>query len=236
MFTINNLNLLDNLNKTWEQARPDYAFVYDGIYESAVWEKEPIKIMFLLKESYSGFTHIANSGGYEVFGKAGSPHFFPNMAFTKYAINEVLLSKATCIPQYDKKKLPEVMNNDGVLDAVAHLNVKKTLGNSTSNGGDIMQYAKKDSSYLSQQIDLICPNVVVCDKVTINAYKKIYLNDSITQVGEWEHYHKDRLIVYHYHPSYFQMTGGKKSIFNELRDRLIRCYSDIEKCNFSWLS
>jgi len=72
---------------------------------------------------------------------------------------------------------------------------QKDTGDTSSHKNDIMQYAQEDGTYLSQQIDLISPNVVVCDTVTIEAYKKIYPNDKITQVGEWDYYHNDRLVI-----------------------------------------
>lgn len=219
-------------------------FVYDGILNKAEWDKQDVKIMFMLRESYeaSKWYRIAID---EINPKKGTnPHFFKNILLYKNAINKVMKNEKVTVDSPDYRKFDEWKNNR--IDSIAYFDVKKYLGTSKSSYKDIINHVnntrhsngKLFKELLKCHINIIDPDVIYCDDITYSAYKKIYDISGYEGKGKilfeselinknslpklYKHDYKtkngvvkSRLLVRYYHPSYFK--GG-----TELYEKLLK--------------
>ena len=214
------------LYKKWIKKREYSYFTKDGILNYDVWEKTSPKIMFLLKETADDFINIADKDIDIRDGKGN--HFWWNITYWKYVINQLYL-KNTSFDFIPKEKLPEA-SNSYILNDIAYVNIKKECENkSKSDDTDINKYAQNDKALLKEQIDLISPNIIFCSATTYKAYINLY-ND-ITKLNNNCFKHNNRLIIKYYHPSYFQIKGGRKTLFNNLKNILL---SDDILGEFKW--
>ena len=207
---------LELLSEKWKSQKGYNYFVYDGILNYGKWNFVTPKILFLLKEAADDFTEIA---GLEInITNGNGPHFWWNICYWKYLIEN--LSKGVDVTFVSQSELPEVKINNNILDSIAYVNVKKNCENITiSNDSDIYQYAINDKELLVEQIEIINPDVVFCSKVTFLAYKYLYGNE-IEKINSICYKHKNRLILNFRHPSYFQISGGRETLFNNLKSAL----------------
>ncbi len=108
------------------------------------------------------------------------------------------------------------------------MDVKKANeGKSKSDNGDIVNYAKRDKTFLKEQIDLISPNVIICGG-TFHAFRNaVYDNiedknqlhyawNTTSESSAWTH--NNRLVINFYHPSY---AFNKEDLFENLCSLLI---------------
>lgn len=223
----NNKQNLASLNQEWKEARPNYYFVNDGILNQEVWNNTRPKIMFLLKESADDFTNIAENNTIDI-RKGNGPHFWWNIAYWKFIVNKLHKKEN---PEYiETSSLPEA-GNQYILNDIAYVNIKKHCENKTStDDNDIITYAQRDKEYLIQQIDAINPNVIFCNNTTFKAYNILYTKEIVTLTNIC-YKHKNRLIINYKHPSYFQIAGGRETLFHSLKNSL----TEIDFDNFNWL-
>ncbi|MBN2747344.1 MAG: hypothetical protein JXR34_11515 [Bacteroidales bacterium] len=215
-------------------------FSFDGVLNIEKWEKQKIKLMFLLKESYvdkkgNGFYKIAPSHGLPISKNKknlGTGRlFFPNILLFKEAIERVYkdgIKADTEIPDY--RSLPDW--ESGILDSIAYFNMKKSLGKSSSNDKDIIEFAINHSNLIIEHIDLISPNVIVCNKTSYLAYKKIYeinykRKDNKVYFKETKAFqkkppriykHGQRILILLPHPSYRKIN--RATLFKNIIDEL----------------
>jgi hypothetical protein len=204
---------LELLSEKWKLQKGYNNFVYDGILNYEKWNSLTLKILFLLKETADDFTKIADQ---EInITKGNGSHFWWNICYWKYLIEN--LSKGVNADFVSQSELPEVKINNNILDSIAYVNVKKNCENKpASNDSEIYQYAINDKELLVEQIELINPDVVFCSKVTFLAYRYVYDNE-IEKINSICYKHKNRLILNFRHPSYFQISGGRETLFNNLK-------------------
>ena len=207
---------LEELNQTWQQERSYRFFTIDGVLNYKNWETQTPKILFLLKESADGFIDIAGRG--HNITKGNGPHFWWNICYWKYLINNI--STKRNYEFVSKFELPEVKNNNYILDSISYVNIKKNNeGKTKSERNDILKYARQDKYFLKKQLDIIEPNVIFCSQDTFDAYKHIY-DSVLIKINNNCFKHNERLIINFYHPSYGFMKGGREAIYNVLRDNL----------------
>jgi hypothetical protein len=186
------------------------------------------RILFLLKETADDFTQIAET---EIdITKGNGSHFWWNICYWKYLINSISNGEK---PEFiNQNELPEVKFNNNILDAIAYVNVKKNCENKTkTDDSDILRYAQQDKDLLAEQIDLINPHIVFCSNITFISYQQIYENE-LTQINSICYRHKDRLILHFRHPSYFQISGGRETHFNDLKNALLKNGNVLSQ--FNW--
>lgn len=164
------------LDKRWEMDCCYKSFCHDGVVnrDPGGYFDSNVRILFLLKESYGGFSQIRGGNFSSRGGGDYSPKsrlFWKMLGFWTYAITEYAQKKCPQIETF------EAMHRDGgyALVNVAYVNVKKTLGQSKSNWGEIEQYARDDYEYIDAQIALCRPNVIVtCGLTKSNSMYRIY--------------------------------------------------------------
>jgi hypothetical protein len=144
----------------------------DGILNEELYWKNIPRITFLLKEMYEE-TYIDNKiaplpegykDGYGPYGS--SPSFWRNLRSWQYLITtrtEQAQGKIT--PDEANARLtPENVDKikETSLTGVGYVNIKKVVGNNTSDWEDIYSYARNDADLLKRQLDLMNPQVIVC--------------------------------------------------------------------------
>ncbi len=208
--------ILTNLYIKWKNERDYPLHTNDGILNYRKWKESKPKVMFLLKESADFFVEIENKA--HDIRKGNGKHFWWNICYWKYLIDELYKDED---PQFIKpEELPESKLNNFLLDSIAYVNIKKLNENKTNSiDSEIFKYAKKDKLFLKEQINLINPDIVFCNKITFKSYNHIF-DHEITKENEVFHYHKNRIILNYYHPSFFQIKGGRKSLFYNLKSFL----------------
>jgi hypothetical protein len=156
------------------------------------------KILFLVKEAFNEYEPEIPT--------EDKKKFHLNMAKWKYLI-EGFVSNCS-VPEYPTN---EVLNGRNI--GIAIVEVKKFDDDShSSNSNDILNYAKRDSKLLQEQIELINPNIILCGG-TFGAYEDgIYENEKDKIVHEYYgvvenidasiYNHRNRTILNFYHPSY----------------------------------
>ena len=203
---------INSLFEKWKTERNYKVFVKDGILEYDVWETLKLenkpKILFLLKESYGKYLDKIS----------GEMKYFDNLAGEKWPRDEVRNSKwsynilrwqyaiykmynyiGVKPPYPNEEELPEN------LEGLALVNVKKLNENkSKTDNKEIYQYAKNDSKFLIEEIDIINPDIILCcytedgyaDNIAQNEYKimKTLKNCHTIKDG-------NRLVIDYWHPS-----------------------------------
>ncbi len=170
-----------------------------------------------MKESYknSNWWNIAgNPIGTIKNGKTAK--LWQNILRWKYLINNYI-NEDTLLPFPELKEIPEISDNEGKLTEIAYVNISKELGESSSNQKNIQNIAIKDKDFLTKQIDLINPDIVLCAN-TFWSYHPIYNgNETIKQISESEIFytHKNRIIINFSHPG---LPAGNKDVklYNKL--------------------
>lgn len=216
--TIMNLikNKQEELYLKWQNTRNYSYFVKDGILNYEKWNSLSPKILFLLKEAADDFINIA--GEKIDITKGNGNHFWWNICYWKYIIEHLYNNVDPIF--IARTELPEARLNNNILDSIAYVNIKKQCDNFTrSEDKNILKYAESDGGLLREQIDLICPDIIFCSRTTFKAYQLIYCENMET-INEICFKHNDRLIINFFHPSYFQITGGRQTLFNKLKNAL----------------
>ena len=193
----------------------------DGTLSQCDWDEATPKILFLLKECYRSSEWFAIDGPIDIRG-GKNKQFFPNIARWKYLVKNFYLKKS--LPNFPEfENIPEIEYGDGRLKDIAYVNVKKTLGTSSSNNSEIQRFALKDKDLLVEQIDQLNPDIVFCCS-TFWSYHPIYDgNNTITEVSDRVFKHEDRLIINYYHPGHTRYKGGQKGLYDTLKSILSNC-------------
>jgi len=210
--------LLDN----WQEVRKYKQFVRDGVLVSENWEKQHPKILFLLKESHSGFNDI--SGPMNIHHGASKDFWF-NVSRWKFAIYHLYKDKNS------KLTLPKNDELDDFIDDIAYINVKKlNEERTTSDDQDLMWYASNDKEFLQKQIELISPDIIICGG-TFKFLREIFNADEFENIATLnisknKNYSrscfsfKKRIIIDYCHPHQQFYEGGAEALFYELVELL----------------
>jgi len=212
----------------WEETYKDEdrEFSFDGISDFDIWNKEPIKILFLLKETNNDFQPKIPKQ--KITGLCGL-----NMARWNYAIKS-LFENSNIIPTFPQDDdLPNYLSDLGI----ALVEIKKIAGGGRSNNRIIESYAIKDKNFLKEQIGLINPKVILCCGTNssyeiIYDWKPIKIDNNYFQDEDgndcsfW--IHNQRLIIYFYHPT---TIGKSPEIIYNLLCRMIKEGKAFERLN-----
>ena len=145
--------------KDGKYAKDKNVFVLDGIIDPETWERQPTKILFVLKEAYDKTDKKEN--GLYVWDE---PEWLAEQIRTKsvrmgktwrrvYQWTHAILkwNAEMSTPRWD----------EDTFGKIAVINVKKTNGESSSVDGELLTHAKRHSDRLIRQIRLINPDVIV---------------------------------------------------------------------------
>jgi hypothetical protein len=152
------MDSFDKLCNTRKKARQYSLFCDDGILDNKKWQNSS-KIMFLLKETYTHWIKIRESGAQGPDGT--SKTFWRRMRIWTYVIDEIVHGNKS-----NFKKALEIKEEPN--DSIAYVNIKKLAEKSEYNSeayssdADILKYAISDKEFLLKQIELISPRIIIC--------------------------------------------------------------------------
>lgn len=157
----------------WKSNRNYTSFLEDGIFDEETYNKQDIKILFVLKEAdwENGNCDLCEY----LLTKTSR-----NQWRTWYNIVRWIIAIRTG-GEYPRK----ITNDDKVenLKTIAFLNIKKVGGDSKADDSEIRKYGINDSDFIKRQIELYNPDIIICCG---RGNGKI-LHDYILNVsGEWQ--------------------------------------------------
>lgn len=252
---------LDSIFKKWiemseknGEARENYGnqkiiFTYDGLMEKPDsnvdvekdWEKENIRVMFLLKDQPSKDTNDARK--WLIDDKNGArnsdlkPKFIHNIANLFYGIYHSRIGNVVSFESLDKEKV----KNTFLTKPFAFVECKKQGGETSISDDKLKQYLnnKDYAPLLKEEIQVLNPNVIVCTNE--NIYQFIIdmygVDNDSSKIPDPDHKHnsirirseknsKSKLIVLlTYHPSAIQ---SYKTFFEGAMDHY-RAFLNSEK-------
>lgn len=187
--------------------------------ENAVWDKEPLRILYLTKDQNTGYD-VAWDARSESFINPRSDletprlhklSFFRNLVYSLYGI----LNSEACRPMLDFSD--EEALSCSCKHAFARINCKKEVGEDKCPNDILKKAIDNDKEYLKQQIDNLNADIFFCCGYSesivptgshiLNFLNEIGYNfeqDSKEETGEWIYYDKksNKVAINSYHLSY----------------------------------
>ncbi|HFQ5215898.1 TPA: hypothetical protein ACGUW3_004509, partial [Vibrio vulnificus] len=173
-------------------------FITDGVIDIDRWEQSSFKILFILKEAYSGtpdsegewdLASYLNQGLHALRGK-----MWKTVSQWCLGIQKLVISGEVCI--FDESYKGN-MEFDDALRGCAVINLKKSSGYSSSNNADLRQYVESDWDLIEAQIDELKPDLIVCGSTWPLIKSKI----PHEKCGEWLYKSDRHYFVDFWHPA-----------------------------------
>ena len=192
--------MLSELFTTWKSTEPHKTngnFIDDGIIDQNWWNACQTKVLFILREAYD---LDPNSHGFNLCEYV-QEHKYPGQTWTKLGHWAYLLQNL----QNDKRKefdnrLHADLYREALLSS-AVMNIKKSGGKKHTDMKEIIQLAQHDQVFLSQEIELIDPDIILCGGV-YGSIKHIWENQSaFKHLTKRVHSWGNRLIIDYWHPA-----------------------------------
>lgn len=177
-FSLNEYSeLMNRYKEAVNAAYPEQGFAFDGPVDSVKWfsGKLESRILFLLKEAYWPADECQRCDIMDNPNRFNDSKTNTTISKMMYAIDEVrekIISSSNedlendlfrhidsvydRIGQIPKEDLRESFKNIAVVE------IKKIAGNSNSTNGDIEKHGSEFKSFLSDQISILNPNIIVC--------------------------------------------------------------------------
>lgn len=196
---------LDNLFTEW-QAKHELLgyenFIRDGIVNYAAWEEQKTpKVCYFLKEAYvkdKPFHDLSKALSCELWGIW--KHKIP---FWTQGVYDAQVPPKTFEPKLSENE------KRSIIDRIAVVNIKKSNGNTSSDGNDLMKYVREDEELLRRELIIIEPDVIICG-YTFHLVKDVLQGMKILDVGDgkWG----NSLVIDYYHPSNWHGAAGNTEI------------------------
>lgn len=202
----------------WHVENGKERFILDGIVSPSAFEHQPEpKICFLLEEGY--YTpetdyendpdfknpwnkYIRNIDGHYIYDFRKNLQCEPPW----YMWHRVAFMTASIL-----SGLGFNTDTDDVLSKIAVVNIKKSEGLPQSDlNGDIAKYISDDKELLKKQIELICPDILVCGRTfDVCCYSGLFDKSNMTHICDFSSgsglykalKHENTIILDTYHPS-----------------------------------
>lgn len=170
-------------------------YVKDGVINVEEYYKSPVKILWILKEPYSGQENemLKDLNEKRAMGlKTDSQSTWHPLIYISHGILNGFL-------KYDEMpKIAEENTISKVLKQVAFINVQKKPGKSRSNNAEIAKAYKENEAILKQQIETLKPDIII----GANTMQYFAKNFKPTEKFKNFHWVKDgQLYIKTYHPA-----------------------------------
>lgn len=197
----------ERINGLIKDSLPDWenteGFIADGVICPDVYEKQPVRVLCILAESYGydgcGMTNIEDQLKEDVLGLRSRTVQTPRRLATLLYLLERSFENGAKVTQEEWKEFPWLLapsdeRNTAILqDAlskVAWINVKKaSKGNGTKlDAAECAAHAHRNREIIRQQIEAIAPDlIIVCGEVAFRALCEMGLLGSETKVArKWK--------------------------------------------------
>lgn len=196
-----NIRKLENdLFTRWQAVQGYKSFAQDGLINPDVWDKTPIKILYVLKE----VNHPIGNFDLRVFLQSGGNwKTWNNVARWTQAI-------------LDGGDYPRHVSKEDRIRLLAHvcaMNLKKVGGDSKAEENTIRKFTNCDRSFIREQILLYKPDVIICCGGSKNMISELLrefvfndceeIQNSINEYLYYTHFQnrdKKTLVVSFHHP------------------------------------
>lgn len=164
------------LFKSWKEERSYTSFWEDGLFDEEEWNKQTIKILYVLKEA-----NWENGNGdlcdYLLSEKSSN--------YWRTWNNIVRWTQAI---RYGSKYQKHITKADKTkcLRTIAALNMKKVGGDASANDEEIRDFGKRDAKFINQQIELYQPDIIVCCGRGTGKNADILHDYVLTSASEWQ--------------------------------------------------
>ncbi len=155
MLTNNSIvNREENLFLKWQNARKYPAFTLDGVFDEETYNKQEVKILYILKEAnWKECNFVLNLKEWLLSEKSSTYwKTWNNIARWTQAL-QIGGDYISAISKKDKTYW---------LRKIAFLELKKVPGGASSSDDEIAEYAKNDSEFLKCQIMIYNPDIIIC--------------------------------------------------------------------------
>jgi hypothetical protein len=174
-------------------------FIADGIINKELWDKAPIKVLFILKEAYESDKDetkewVLNDYLDRDLDKLGKIIWW-SIAQWLHGINQLI--KTGDVEPFDEK-FKDISGIDDTFRSCAVINLKKSSGLSSSSTEDLAEYVKSDWDLLWQQVEEIKPDLIICGATYPLIASQL---DTPVRSAEWLYLAKGYHFVDFWHPS-----------------------------------
>ncbi|MDD3368771.1 MAG: hypothetical protein PHP50_07790 [Lachnospiraceae bacterium] len=226
---MSNINQLeDNLFAEWKNESGYITFASDGVVDPETWEKQKVKLLFVLKEVNAenqnfDLRFFLKNGGNKNYWRTWN-----NVArWTKG-----ILEGGDYIRKVSKA------DKTYYLSKIAAMNLKKVGGRAFAENEKIREYTKRDAYYIKKQILLYNPDIIICCGRGDGKNADLLFEDVLTEevCSNWKrtangfYYFEIQLsekkhvpVISFYHP---QMRGGH-AIFEKRYHELMQVMKEI---------
>lgn len=195
------LSLQKALFEEWKQdpLHKNNVFIEDGVIDCNKWENSSKRILFFLKEAYSGDESWSLTKTIREEWKGPKYKLWWTASYWLYVLTNTTKDKIPIFPQ----TMTEINECRELLLSSAVINIKKSHGKSYSNSEELEYYAKIDKERLQRQIKLISPSpdIIICG-YTKDLFQDIWGKElkPITNT-EYIYYDGSKIIIDFWHPS-----------------------------------
>ncbi len=184
----------------WRKERAYPYFIEDGLFCEEEWNKQRIKILYVLKEadweeSDLDLCEYLLSEKSSTYWKTWN-----NITRWTQAIREGGEYPAD-INKADKTTC---------LKTIAAINIKKVGGGAQANDEEIRQYGERDAKFIKEQIELYQPDVIICCGRGNGKNADILYNYVFENTSKWQALIKSYSFEYNYNYYLAYLESGKK--------------------------
>ena len=190
---------LDKLCQEYFGATP---YVADGIfYHSAEqrWEKDVLsRVLFIMKQPNSNDLLGEDYRKYGLDTMLGNQNWEQLLA----RLYGIVHTTANGYPTYETANLQDNLVETFNTFPFAVININKQEGSGTTNTQNLKVYAYDNANFIRKQIDLLCPNIIVCCGSGVFDAINAAMGNTAPQSGNWTKYDNMHGILYFdtYHP------------------------------------
>ena len=187
---------LNDLFQRWQIEFPEYRgrFVSDGIINEALYDKQPIRLLFIAKEPNDPGQ---NGGDFREWWAEEVKYSFSHR-ICEWAFGLINNFPPLNEIPYDNKIRVQILNS------ISFMNLKKIGGGAGADHDVIKQVVSREKHLLSKEIDIIAPHIVIGGLGNSRLWHSLFPGIKLEGTGfdiKVAKYNSYKIIDY-YHPSY----------------------------------
>jgi len=199
-------------DKTWRYP--------DKEKESKMWHDAPKRVMFLLKDVNAGDDgpEVDDDIRGRIF-RDSSVRIYRNMSYWLYGLLKTIENGQ--IPDYTFSDAEATQFFDDT--PVAYVNCKKEAGKSSVSANTLHNHLEVNQKFIIREIEFLDPDIIICcggsSSIKNFVEKEVYTDlEKIDDSNNWIFYSKskNKVVIDSYHPSYWQIKGGSKTIYERM--------------------
>lgn len=188
--------------------------------EDLMWEEYPKRIMFLTKD----VPNEDNADLREWIFRQNPTNIkvliYKNISLWLYGLLHI--NENGEAPAYDEINDTSLFSPFIDKTPIAYVNVKKESGKSTIDNKTLQNHMNNYKDFIVKEIEILEPDIIVCGggSSAIKNFVNKNLYPNLKQINSWMYYEEEKniLVIDSYHPSYFRIKGGGKTIYTKMME------------------